>query len=82
MGSLFGVKGKTVLVTGGATGIGLMIAAGFVANGARVYVASRSLERCEAVAKGLDAKGPGRCFALSEARRHSCDECLSPPASV
>lgn len=64
--SLFGVEGKTVLVTGGATGIGLMIAAGFVANGARVYVASRSLDRCQAVAKHLDAKGPGRCFAMSE----------------
>mgnify|MGYP002037861525 CR=1 FL=1 len=33
---LFGVKGKTILVTGGARGIGLMIAAGFVANGATV----------------------------------------------
>ena len=47
---LFGVKDKTVLVTGGARGIGLMIAAGFVANGAKVYIASRSVEACEAAA--------------------------------
>lgn len=65
-GSLFGVEGKTVLVTGGATGIGLMIASGFVANGAKVYVASRSKDACEAVARELTRHGPGTCHALSE----------------
>ena len=62
---LFGVKDKTVLVTGGARGIGLMIAAGFVANGAKVYIASRSVEACEAAAKRLTAEGPGTCHALA-----------------
>ena len=44
--------------TGGARGIGLMIAAGFVANGAKVYIASRSKDACEAAAKQLSV---GRC---------------------
>ena len=43
-----------------------MIAAGFVANGARVYIASRSKDACEAAAKKLTAEGPGTCVALSE----------------
>ena len=35
---LFNIDGKTALITGGSRGIGEMIAAGFLANGARVYI--------------------------------------------
>lgn len=54
---LFSVAGKVVLVTGGSRGIGLMIAHGFVANGAKVYISSRKTAVCDAVAAELSKIG-------------------------
>ncbi|MET8200801.1 glucose 1-dehydrogenase [Micromonospora taraxaci] len=62
MTQLFSVEGKTVLVTGGSRGIGLMIAQGFVRAGAHVVISSRKADVCEAVAKELSAEG--RCEAI------------------
>jgi NAD(P)-dependent dehydrogenase (short-subunit alcohol dehydrogenase family) len=59
---LFSITGKVALVTGGSSGIGLMIARGLVANGAKVYIASRKAEVCEEVAAELSAEGT--CLAL------------------
>ncbi len=51
-------------MTGGSRGIGEMIAAGFMAAGAKVYISSRKADACEATAKRLiDAYG-GECIAL------------------
>ncbi len=58
--TLFRLDGRIALVTGGSRGIGRMIAAGFVAQGAKVYVSSRKPEACEETAAAL---GPS-CIAL------------------
>ena len=63
MPGLFSVDGKTVLVTGGSRGIGLMIAKGFVEAGARVIVSSRNAEVCASVAERLSEFGS--CEAIA-----------------
>jgi len=57
LNSIFGVSGKTALVTGGATGIGRMIAEALVQGGAHVLIASRKGEVCKAAADELNALG-------------------------
>jgi NAD(P)-dependent dehydrogenase (short-subunit alcohol dehydrogenase family) len=41
-----------------------MISEGFVANGAKVYIASRDAKACSATAAELTARGPGSCVAI------------------
>jgi NAD(P)-dependent dehydrogenase (short-subunit alcohol dehydrogenase family) len=60
--SLFDVQGKVALVTGGAQGLGRMIAAGLVTAGACVYITSRKPDIAEQTARELSADG--ECFAL------------------
>ena len=62
---LFSLKGRIALVTGGSRGIGKMIAAGFLAQGAaKVYITARKAGPCEATAKELSARYDGECIAL------------------
>ncbi len=63
-GSLFSLEGKTALVTGGATGVGLMITRALLAAGAKVYIASRKLDACQATADELSDL-PGKCIPFA-----------------
>jgi 2-deoxy-D-gluconate 3-dehydrogenase len=60
---LFSLKGRTALITGGSRGIGKMIAEGFIAQGARVYISSRKAEVCDQTAAEL-SRGGGTCISL------------------
>ena len=54
----FSLDGRTALVIGGTSGIGLEIALGFQAAGARVVVASRDANKIEASVAKLKQKDP------------------------
>ena len=53
---LFNVSGKVAIVTGGSRGIGEMIAAGFLANGTKVYITARKEEPLLRKAEDLSKK--------------------------
>ena len=59
---LFSLKGRVALVTGGSRGIGKMIAAGFIEQGAKVYISSRKPGACDETAAEL---GPN-CISLPQ----------------
>jgi len=62
--SLFNVRGKIALLSGGASGIGQMIATGLVVNGAKIYIVSRKEKQLKEVSENLTKQGPGTCYYL------------------
>jgi NAD(P)-dependent dehydrogenase (short-subunit alcohol dehydrogenase family) len=52
---LFSLAGRTALITGGSRGIGRMIAAGFIAQGAKVYISARKAPACNQTAEEIGA---------------------------
>jgi NAD(P)-dependent dehydrogenase (short-subunit alcohol dehydrogenase family) len=70
--NLFSIEGKTALVTGGSSGIGAMIARGYVENGAKVYIASRKKDVCEKVAAELSQHGDCTPIAADLSTESGC----------
>ena len=64
MKNMFSLEGRTALVSGGSRGIGKMIARGFIAHGAKVYISSRKADQCEETAAELAKEGT--CLALPQ----------------
>ena len=62
MKNIFSVAGKIAVVTGGSSGIGAMIARGFVEHGVKTYITARKPEQLEAAATELSQRG--QCIAL------------------
>ena len=69
---LFGLGGKTALVTGGTRGIGMMIARGLLQAGARVVISSRKADACEQAVSTLSEFGEVRGVAADLSRQDEC----------
>ncbi|KAL3956953.1 hypothetical protein ACCO45_009799 [Purpureocillium lilacinum] len=64
-GNLFDLTGKVALVTGGGSGIGLMITQTLAWNGAKVYIVGRTASKLERVVETYNTRDlPGRIVAL------------------
>lgn len=53
---LFNVKGWVVVLTGGGTGVGKMMAACLAENGAKVYISGRRLEKLQETAVPFEGR--------------------------
>lgn len=69
---LFSVTGKAALITGGTSGIGLMIAEGYLRAGVRVYIASRKADACKAAQEQLAEFGEVHAIAADVSQEDQC----------
>src|SRR5271170_6768359 len=60
---LFSLSGRVALITGGSRGIGKMIAEGFIAQGAKVYISARKADASDKTAQELSKDG-GTCISI------------------
>lgn len=58
------LKGKTIVVTGGGSGLGKAMTKYFLELGANVAISSRDLEKLKTTATELEAQTGGKCLAV------------------
>ncbi|MBI6119839.1 SDR family oxidoreductase [Salegentibacter maritimus] len=64
------LKGKTIIVTGGGSGLGKAMTKYFMELGASVAITSRNLEKLQNTAKQLEEETGGKCLAVQCDVRH------------
>ncbi|CAN5840293.1 SDR family oxidoreductase [soil metagenome] len=69
---LFSVSGKTALITGGTSGIGLMMAEGYLRAGVRVYISSRKPDACSAAQAYLSEFGDVDALPADVSQEDQC----------
>ncbi len=58
------LKGKTIVVTGGGSGLGKAMTRYFLELGANVAISSRNIEKLQNTAKELETETGGKCLAV------------------
>lgn len=64
------LKGKTIVVTGGGSGLGKAMTKYFLELGAKVAITSRNLEKLKNTAQELEKETDGKCFPVQCDVRH------------
>lgn len=64
------LKGKTIVVTGGGSGLGKAMTKYFMELGANVAITSRNMEKLKTTAKELEQETGGKCLPLQCDVRH------------
>lgn len=75
--SLFGLEGKTILISGAAGGIGAAISRGVVRAGGEAALCGRTLDKCEALAQELrEEGGTASAYYLDVAKMDTIQPCV------
>lgn len=74
---LFGLDGKSAVVTGGSRGIGYMIAGGLLDAGCEVIISARKVEQVTAAAAALAARGPCQAIPADLSTAEGCEALAS-----
>ncbi len=74
---LFGLDGKSAVVTGGSRGLGYMIAGGLLDAGCRVIISARKVDQVTAAADELSARGPCEAIPADLSTPEGCEALAS-----